>query len=204
MTTTHAGQASFRREFARHRNVEEVLTVKKTVLTFGIISGVVISVLMTINVYFAEQIGFDRAVITGYTTMLIAFLLVFFGIKSYRDNVGGGVISFGRAVTVGLLIMLITCVFYVVIWEIVYFNFMPDFVDKYSNHVVEKSRAAGATPEQIAQQKEELKQMKVLLDNPWLSAAVIFISEPLPVGLVMTLISAAILRKRRKQVEVPV
>jgi hypothetical protein len=178
--------------------------VKKTVLTFGIISGVVISVLMTINVFFAEQIGFDRAVITGYTTMLIAFLLVFFGIKSYRDNVGGGVISFGRAVTVGILIMLITCVFYVVIWEIVYFNFMPDFADKYSAHLIEKSRAAGATPEQIAQQVEEFKQMKTLLDNPWLSAAVIFISEPLPVGLVMTLISAAILRKRRKQVEVPV
>ena len=178
--------------------------MKKTVLTFGLISGVIISVLMAVTTIFADRIGFDRAVIVGYTTMLMAFLLVFFGIKSYRDNVGGGVISFGRALTVGILIMLITCVFYVVIWEIIYFNFLPDFPQKYSNYVLEKSRAAGATPEQIAKQVEELKQMKAMLDNPWLSAAVIFISEPLPVGLVMTLISAAILRKRRREAEVPV
>jgi hypothetical protein len=179
--------------------------VKKTVLTFGIISGVVISVLMGATTIFADRIGFDRAVIVGYTTMLMAFLLVFFGIKSYRDNVGGGVISFGRAFTVGILIMLITCVFYVVIWEILYFTVLHDFPEKYSTYVLEKSRAAGATPEQIATQAEEMKQMKVMLDNPWLSAAVIFISEPLPVGLVMTLISAAILRrKRRVGAEVPV
>lgn len=179
--------------------------MKKTVLTFGIISGVVISVLMGATTIFADRIGFDRAVIVGYTTMLMAFLLVFFGIKSYRDNVCGGVISFGRALTVGLLIMLITCVFYVVIWEILYFTVLHDFPEKYSTYVLEKSRAAGATPEQIAKQAEEMKQMKVMLDNPWLSAAVIFISEPLPVGLVMTLISAAILRrKRRVGAEVPV
>lgn len=179
--------------------------MKRTVLTFGIISGVVIAVLMGITTIFADRIGFDRAVIVGYTTMLMAFLLVFFGIKSYRDNVGDGVISFGRAFTVGLLIMLITCVFYVVIWEILYFTVLHDFPEKYSNYVLEKARAGGATPEQLAKQGEELKQMKVMLDNPWLSALIIFISEPLPVGLVMTLISALILRrKRRVGAEVPV
>lgn len=176
----------------------------KTVLTFGIISGVIIAVLMTITTFFADRIGFDRAVIVGYTTMLIAFLFVFFGIKSYRDNIGDGAISFGRAFAVGILITLITCLFYVVSWEIIYINFLPDFADKYANYYVEKSRAAGATPEQIAQQLEQMKQMKALLDNPWLAMPVIFISEPLPVGLVMTLISAAILRKRRKKADVAV
>jgi len=178
--------------------------VKKTVLTFGIIGGVVISVLMAATVPFADQIGFDNGVVVGYTTMLVAFLLVFFGIKSYRDNVGGGEISFGRAFNVGILITLITCVFYVVTWEIIYFNFLPDFAEKYGNYLIEKSRASGATPEQITQELEKIKEMKALLDNPWLGPAIIFISEPLPVGLIMTLISAAILRKRRKQVEVPV
>jgi Protein of unknown function (DUF4199) len=178
--------------------------VKKTVLTFGLIAGVIISVLMTITTFFAERIGFDRAIFVGYTTMLIAFLLVFFGIRSYRDNIGGGAISFGRAFTVGILITLITCAFYVVVWEIVYFNFLPDFADKYASYEIEKSRVAGATPEQLAKQMEEMNDMKTLLNNPWLSAVVIFIAEPLPVGVVMTLLSAAILRKRRRQVEVPV
>jgi amino acid transporter len=178
--------------------------LKKTVLTFGIISGVIVAILMGVNTVFAERIGFDRAVIAGYTAMLVAFLLVFFGIKSYRDNVGNGEISFGRAFTVGILITLITCVFYVVSWEILYYTFLHDFPEKYGNYVIEKARASGATQEQMAAKLEEVKEMKALLDNPLVAPALIFISEPLPVGLVMTLISAAILRKRRKQVEVPV
>jgi hypothetical protein len=178
--------------------------MKKTVLTFGIISGVIVAVLMGVNTIFAERIGFDRAIIAGYTAMLVAFLLVFFGIKSYRDNVGNGEISFGRAFTVGILITLITCAFYVVSWEILYYTVLSDFPEKYGNYVIEKERASGATPEQIAQKLEEVKEMKAMLDNPLIAPALIFVAEPLPVGLVMTLISAAILRKRRKHAEVPV
>jgi amino acid transporter len=178
--------------------------VKKTVLTFGIISGVIVAVLMGVNTFFADRIGFDRAVLAGYTAMLVAFLLVFFGIKSYRDNVGNGEISFGRAFTVGILITLICCAFYVVSWEILYYTVLHDFPEKYGQYVMEKERASGATAEQMAAKLEEVKQMKALLDNPLSASALIFISEPLPVGLIMTLISAAILRKRRKQVEVPV
>ena len=149
-------------------------------------------------------ITFENSNYFGYAGMLIVFSMIFFGIKSYRDNIGGGEISFGRAFTVGILISLITCVFYVAIWEILYYTLLNDFPEKYGNYLIEKSRASGATPEQIAQQLEQVKEMKALLDNPLVAPALIFISEPLPVGLVMTLISAAILRKRRKQVEVPV
>jgi uncharacterized protein DUF4199 len=84
--------------------------MKKTVLTFGLISGAVLSVMMIINAAFAEKIGFDRAVIIGYTTMVLAFLLVFFGIRSYRDTIGQGRISFLRALSVGLLIMVIASI----------------------------------------------------------------------------------------------
>lgn len=178
--------------------------MKKTVLTFGLISGAIIAILISLTVPFADRIGFDNSIIVGYTTMLIAFLLVFFGIRSYRENVGNGEISFGRSFLVGFLITLFTCAFYVGTWEIIYFNFMPDFAEKYGNYLVEKARASGATPEQIAQQLEQIKQMKVLLDSKFLGPAVIFISEPLPVGIVMTLISAAILRKRRKKSEAAV
>lgn len=178
--------------------------MKKTVLTFGLISGVVMSVLICAIVPFHDQIGFDRGVYVGYTSMLMAFLLVFFGIRSYRENVGGGEITFWRAFQVGILISLITCVFYVVTWEIVYFNFLPNFFEKYTAYLVDKARASGASPEQLAQQIEQAKQMKALLDNKFLSAIIIFVAEPLPVGIAMTLISAAILRKRRRAVEVPV
>lgn len=159
---------------------------------------------MGVNTVFADRIGFDRAIFAGYAAMLVAFLLVFFGIKSYRDNIGDGEISFGRAFTVGILITLITCLFYVVSWEILYYTVLHDFPEKYGAYLIENARASGATPEQLSEKLEEVKKMKALLDNPLIAPALIFISEPLPVGLVMTLISAAILRKRRKQVEVPV
>ncbi len=110
--------------------------MKKPVLTFGVISGVVSSILMLATVPFLDRIGFDKALIVGYTAIVLSFLLVFFGIRSYRENVGGGQISFGRALSVGLLITLISCVFYVVTWEIVYFKLMPGFAEKYTNYMM--------------------------------------------------------------------
>lgn len=171
--------------------------MKKTVLTFGLISGAILSVLMVATIPFMDRIGFDRAIVIGYTTMVLAFLLVFFGIRSYRENVGGGQISFGRAFSVGILIMLVASVCYVVTWEILYFNFLPDFVEKYSNYVMEQARASGASAEEMARQTEQMNNMKALYDNPLFNAAFTFL-EPLPVGVPMTLISAAILRKRHK------
>ena len=169
--------------------------MKKTVLTFGLISGVIISVLMLATLPFAHQIGFSRAMIVGYTNMVLSFLLVFFGIRSYRENVGNGRISFGRAFSVGLLIMLIACAFYVITWEIMYFFLMPNFLNEYSAYMVENLRASGASAEQINQQVQQMKQFQVLYSNPFINAAFTLL-EPLPVGIVMTLISALILRKR--------
>ena len=171
--------------------------MKRIVLTFGLISGAIMSVLMLSTVPFMHKIGFNRGMVIGYTTMVLAFLLVFFGIRSYRENVGNGYISFGRALSVGLLIMLITCAFYVITWEFVYFNFMPDFAEKYGAFMLENMRAAGASAQEIAAKAEEMKRFKVLYDNIFFNVAMTFL-EPLPVGLIMTFVSAAILRKRRQ------
>jgi hypothetical protein len=75
---------------------------------------------------------------------------------------------------------------------------MHDFGDKYAAYVIEKARAAGASAEEIARQTEEMKNFKIMYDNPLYNAAFTFL-EPLPVGIPMTLISAAILRKRRRE-----
>ena len=170
--------------------------MKRIVLTFGVISGAIISVLMLATVPFMHQIGFTRGMVIGYTTMVLAFLLVFFGIRSYRENVGNGSISFGRALSVGLLIMLITCAFYVITWEFIYFKFMPDFGEKYAAYIVENMRASGAPPAEIAAKVEEMNRFKQLYNNIFFNMAMTFL-EPLPVGLIMTFISALILKKRR-------
>src|ERR1700689_5653352 len=103
--------------------------MKKTVLTFGLIAGLMMSVLMGGSLLLADKIGSGHSMILGYANMVAAFLLIYFGIRSYRDNTLGGQISFGRAFACGLLITLITTACYVATWEVLYFNFIPHFMD---------------------------------------------------------------------------
>jgi hypothetical protein len=168
--------------------------MKKTILTFGLISGAIASVLMVATVPFADRIGFGHSYLVGYTTMILAFLLVYFGIRSYRDNFGDGRISFGKAFVIGISITLISSLCYVVTWEILYFKFMPDFMDKYGAYAIQKLQASGASAAAIQAKVEEIKRYKVLEDNPLTNAAMTSL-EPFPVGLLVTLISAAILRR---------
>ena len=116
--------------------------MKRIVLKFGLIGGGLLALMLVATVPFVDKIGFDYGMVLGYTTMVLAFLLVFFGIRSYRETIGEGQISFGKALGVGLLIMTVCTLCYVVTWEIVYFNLLPDFGDKYAAYAIEKARAA--------------------------------------------------------------
>src|SRR5712672_242270 len=169
--------------------------MKRTVLTFGLISGVISSLMMVATVPFAVRIGFDKGAIVGYTAIVLSFLLVFFGIRSYRDNVGNGQITFTKGFLIGISITLISCVFYVLTWEALYFTILHDFMDKYSAYVVAKLQASGASAAAVQAKLLEMKKFKEQYENPFFNAAMTFI-EPFPVGLVITLISAAILRKK--------
>ena len=169
--------------------------MKKTVLTFGLISVVMISVLMGGNLLIANRIGSGHSMVLGYTTMVASFLLVYFGIRSYRDNTLAGEISFGRAFACGILIALITTVCYVAMWEILYFNFMPHFMDSYFAAQIHKVQAAGLDPATTAAQVAAIERSQRLYQNPLVNMAYTFM-EPLPVGLIMTLISAAVLRRK--------
>ena len=103
--------------------------MRKIVLTYGLIAGAILSVLMVATMPFIDRIGFDRGMIVGYTTMVMAFLMIYFGVRAYRDNVLGGQISFGRAFGTGLLIALVASMCYVATWEVISRAFMPDFAD---------------------------------------------------------------------------
>lgn len=96
---------------------------------------------------------------------------------------------------------LITTACYVAAWEMVYYgNMVPGFAEKYAEYEAKRLEGSGATPEQIAKQQEETKKIMALYDNnPLFNVAITFL-EPLPVALLMILISALILRKRPKAV----
>ena len=121
--------------------------MKKIVLTFGLLSGVVSAALMTVNMLFVDSIGFDRGIFVGYTVIVISFLFVYFGIRSYRDNVLGGRISFAQGFPgrhpdhLDLLPLLRRRV----AGDLSTASF-PDFGDKYAAYMVEDKRAERREP----------------------------------------------------------
>jgi hypothetical protein len=174
--------------------------MKKTVLTFGLISGAVLSAMMLITLPFHDAIGFDRSLVVGYTTMVLAFLLIFFGVRSYRDNVAGGTVRFGRAFAVGGLIALVASLCYVATWEVYYYTVKPDFIAKYQAYELEKERANGATPEALALKKAEGDKFAESYKNPAINAAMTLL-EPLPVALIIALVSAGVLSRKKREGE---
>lgn len=171
--------------------------MKKTVWTFGLISGVLVSAMMAATIPFQGENGLDHSLVVGYATIVLSFLLIYFGVRSYRDNVGKGTIRFGRALVVGSLIGLIASACYVATWEVMYFKFMPDFMTRYSAHELDKARAEGATEAALAEKKAELDKFEKMYQNPAINVAYTFL-EPLPVALVIALVSAGVLSRRRK------
>ena len=171
--------------------------MKKIVLTFGLISGAIISGMMLLTLPFHDALGFDRSLFLGYTSMVLAFLLVFFGVRSYRDNIAGGAVRFGRAFAVGAQIALVSSLCYVAAWEVAFFTFAPDYLTKYQAHELDKARAEGASEEAIALKKAEMDKFAVMYKNPAINAA-LTLAEPLPVGLIVALVSAGVLSRRKK------
>ena len=125
-----------------------------------IVSGAIAALMMFVTIPFIGRIPFEYLTVIGYTTFVACFVMVFVGIRSYRDKVAGGTITFGRGFKVGILITLISCGIYIIAWEFIYHRFLPDFLDQYSNYVVEKMRAQGATPEALNQTIQEYEQFK--------------------------------------------
>lgn len=143
------------------------------------------------SILISSKSGSGQSMALGYTMMVASFLLVYFGIRSYRDNVLSGQISFDRALACGLLITAITCACYVVTWEIVYFNFM----DGYFAAQVHRVQTSALDPATTAAKIAAIHHSQQLYQNPLVNMAYTLI-EPLPVGVVITLVSAALLRRK--------
>ena len=171
--------------------------MRKIVLTFGLISGAILAAMMFATIPFQDNIGFDRGEVIGYTTMIIAGLLIFFGVRSFRDNVAGGSVSFGRAFAVGIQIGAVAAVCYVAAWQVIYYRISPDFMQKYQAYILDKAKADGETEQQLAARKADMEKFGEMYKNPLVNVAVTFL-EPLPVGLIMTLVAAGVLSRRRR------
>ena len=143
-----------------------------------------------------ERVQFVATLAFGYSVMLVAMSFVFVGVKRYRDVEGGGVIRFGRALGLGLMIALIACLAYVLIWEvylaITHYRFMDDYIAK----MVRDAQASGKSAAAIAKITAEGDEMRAMYANPLIRMAMTA-TEVVPVGLLVAFVSAILLRNPR-------
>ncbi|MEP6674060.1 MAG: DUF4199 domain-containing protein [Ferruginibacter sp.] len=178
--------------------------MKKNFLIYGLIAGIVVSIpmLYTANACANHEgaIDFEKGLLIGYGSMLIAFSLVYVGIRNYRDKYKNGVISFGKAFKIGIVIVLIASTIYVAAWLVDYFFFIPDFAEKYSAHMLDQLKTSGAGQIEIDKKTKEMAEFCRMMKNPFFNAMTAYI-EILPVGLIVTLISSFILKRKTAKTE---
>ena len=171
--------------------------MKKNVLVFGTIAGLIVSSFMFVSMLLFNHTDNAGSMLVGYASMLIAFSFVFVGIKNFRDKYNDGLITFGKAFTVGILIALLASTFYVVTWVIEFKFFIPDFIDRYAASVIKHSQESGASQQIIDAQIAEMTHYKEMYKNP-LFLVLFTYMEIFPVGLLVTLASALILKNKNK------
>lgn len=169
--------------------------MKKIVLTFGIIAGMINAAAGTLLVSWGgDELVHANSMWIGYLVMIISLSMIFVGVKQYRDQHLGGVISFGKAFLAGLYIALVASTVYVGAWEIYMQTSGESFIDTYQTSIIQNMRNEGAADSEIAAMEEELEYYAEIYKNPFYRV-LITLSEILPVGLIITLISATLLRK---------
>lgn len=180
--------------------------MKKIVLVCGLISGL-ISIAwgvayISIGLNSDKPMNMDNGMLYGYASMLLAFSLIFVGIKTYRDKHNGGIISFGKAFRIGLYISLIASTVYVVIWLIDYYYFLPEgsFEQQYTAYTLNAMKADGATQAELDAKAAQMAEDWRLYKNPFVNALMTYV-EILPVGLLVSLIAAFVLKRKRQKGE---
>jgi hypothetical protein len=163
--------------------------MKRIILVHGFIAGTIVGSMFFITMPLYEKgiLTMENGELVGYSTMIVALSLIFFGIKSYRDNHLQGSITFGKALKVGLLITLIASLIYAITWEVIY-NTMTDFVTQMGDKYFEKLRAEGTT-------QAKIDEYKAIYENPFIRFAMTLM-EIAPVGILISLLSAGLLRMR--------
>ncbi len=164
-------------------------------LIFGGLSGAVIITAMILGLTLAGDAG-GGSELVGYLIMLIALTLIFVGVKQYRDRDLGGVIKFSQAFLTGLSIAAVAAIVYVAIWEVYLTQTGSAFIDQYTTGVIEAKKEQGVTGEELEKLTAKMDEMRDQYANPMYRIPITFL-EIFPVGLIVALVAAALLRNEK-------
>jgi hypothetical protein len=175
--------------------------MKRNIWIFGSIAGLIVAAFMVVSSALCYHSGtFEGSMLLGYAGMLLAFSFVFVGIKNYRDQYNNGTVTFAQGLKIGGLITLIAATVYVVVWLFDFYLFIPDFMEKYIAHTITQAKADGATQAELNEQIADMAWYREKYKNPvWVM--LLTYCEILPVGIVVILISALILKRNTPKAE---
>jgi len=173
--------------------------MKKEVWKYGLLSGLALAIMLLLTVPTLHHVSASWGMAIGYTIMVLSFLIVFVGVKHYRDTECGGTITFGRALVAGVLMMLISCFCYVAMWEVLLATVEKNFTQEYTASMVKRAQNSGLQGAALEAKIAEAHKFETMYSNPLYSAAMTLL-EPLPVGIVMALVTAGILRRKPEDV----
>lgn len=170
--------------------------MKRIILICGLISGAIVSTFMVASTAACYATGnFEGSIWIGYASMLLAFSLIFVGVKNYRDKYNNGLLSFGKAFQIGLMITLVASTIYALVWLVDYYYFVPDFMDKYADFTLRQAEQEGATAAELQQEIAKMNEYKEMYKNPLVIILMTY-AEILPVGLIVSLLCALILKRK--------
>jgi Protein of unknown function (DUF4199) len=164
----------------------------RIIAVYGVIAGIIVIIGWTVGMTLLPEGGM-AGMVAGYISMLVAFTFVFIGVKRYRDTTLGGVIRFWNALWLGLGIAAVAALFYVLSWEIYMWRTGGTFMAEYMASTISDMRKSGASASEIARYSAEMAKFAEQYKNPLFRMLITF-SEIAPVGLLVSLISAALLR----------
>lgn len=173
--------------------------MKRLILIPGLIGGAIASIVIIVGTVYCYYTGkFEGNMLVGYASMILAFSMIFVAVKTWRDKYNNGIITFGKAFKIGLLIALITSTIYVITWLICYYLFIPDFAEKLSSATIEKAVASGASQAELEKTTQKMQQFTEMYKNPVIVILFTYL-EIFPVGGVVSLIVALILKRKNKK-----
>jgi len=171
--------------------------MKKISITYGIISGIIVSLWLVVSAMVGKNdFMIKYGMIVGFTSMIIAFAFIFVAISKYRDNYLDGQISFAQALKIGMLLTLVASTIYVITWMIEFHFFIPDFMDKMTSAQIQNWKAEGMPEAELQENILDIEKWKALYKSPVMVALLTY-TEILPLGFVISLLAAFILRKKR-------
>jgi hypothetical protein len=168
----------------------------RNILKYGVIAGLVVAAGMwaTLLAFGGDMPHGMSGMALGYLGMLVGLSAVFFGIRRHRDVDGGGAVGFWPAFGLGLGISLVAAIFYVLAWELAQATVVGDFAGQYAASAIAQAKAEGADAAALAELGAQMESFKQLYANPLFRLPMTFV-EIFPVGVLVSLVSAAVLRR---------